>query len=322
VSIVPDSFAFSQYVSAVKGSADVVRAGKIDLVDAFYGERVKGDPMPWPKTTDLITFRPGEVTLWPGISSHGKSLVLNQVAFHLAMLGKKIAIASLEMPPASTLARAARQMAGCERPTESYLKGFQNWANDRVFLMGTLGIVPPSRVLDFLRFCADRHGCTHLIVDNLTKVIRDETDAASMKSFVDDLCSVAKDHKAHVHLVAHTRKTESEYSFPDKFDVRGSQSTVDQVDNVIVVFRHKKKEDVMVKEKDLVKRGEWESKPDAFLIVNKQRHFEWEGTVGLYLHRASMSFVERPKQPHPLPHLFDMNQPAGVAEAAAEEVDW
>jgi twinkle protein len=319
VSVIPDNFAFSKYVSTVKGSADVVRSGSVDLVEAFYGERVKGDPMPWPKTLDSMTFRPGEVTLWPGISSHGKSLVLTQVAFHLAAIGRRVAIASLEMSPASTLARAARQMAGCERPTEEYLRGFQRWANDRVFLMGTLGIVPASRVLDFLRFCAEKLGCTHLIVDNLTKVIRDETDSAAMKAFVDDLCSVARDYKAHLHLVAHTRKTESEYAAPDKFDVRGSQSTVDQVDNVIGVWRHKRKEEALVHERDMVKRADWESKPDAFLLVQKQRHFEWEGRIGLYLHRPSMSFVERPRQPHPMPHLFDIEQPK---QAEEEEVEW
>lgn len=322
MSVIPDSFDFYNYTSVVKGSADVLRAGTIDLVDAFYGERIKGDPLPWPKTVDSLTFRPGEVSLWPGISAHGKSLVLNQVAFHIAAIGRRVAIASLEMSPQSTLARAARQMAGCEKPTEQYLRGFANWANDKVFLMGTLGIVPAQRVLDFLRFCADKLGCTHLIVDNLTKVIRDETDGAAMKAFVDDLCSLARDFKAHVHLVAHTRKTESEYQMPDKFDVRGSQSTVDQVDNVIGVWRHKKKEDVLSVEKDPVKRGDWESKPDTFLLVSKQRHYEWEGRIGLYLHRPSMSFVERPKQNHPMPHLFDIEQAEGQQQEQTEEVDW
>ncbi len=316
MSVVLDSFDFKRYVAVSKNNADVVRTSKIDLVDAFYGERKKGDPLPWPKTSDMITLRPAETSLWPGVSSHGKSLVLNQIAFHLAAMGKKIAIASLEMMPTDTLARAARQMAGCEKPTPEYLRGFSQWADDKVFLMGTLGIVPPQRVLDFLRFSVERLGCSHLIVDNLTKVIRDESDAPAMKTFVDDLCSIARDYKVHVHLVAHTRKTESEYARPDKFDVRGSQSTVDQVDNVIAVFRNKKKEDVLATEKDPVKRGDWESKPDSLLLVQKQRHFAWEGAIGLYLHRPSMSFVERPKQPHPMPQLFEVpateNQPEEV----------
>jgi len=315
VSIVPDAFDFKRYQAGAKQNADVVRTTKLDLVDAFYGEKMKGDPLPWAKTYDSVVLRPSEVTLWPGISGHGKSLVVTQVAFHLSMIGKRVGIVSLEMRPVTTLARAARQIAGSDRPTPEWLEGFKTWAFDRVFLMGTQGIVQPDRVLDFCRFAADKLGCAHIFIDNLTKVIRSESDFDGQKAFVDDLCTVARDHRIHIHLVAHTRKTDSEYSMPDKFDVRGSQAIVDQVDNVCGVWRHKKKEDALNDPKlDPVKRAEWELRPDTLLLVNKQRNFEWEGRVGLYLHAPSMSFLERPKQPHPMPQLFDVKKQEDVDE--------
>ena len=32
--------------------------------------------------------------------------------------------------------------------------------------------------------------------------------------------------------------------------------------------------------------------PDAMLICDKQRNFDWEGRIGLWYHRDSMQFVE------------------------------
>jgi len=307
VNVIPDSFDFRRYASEVKSNSDVVRVNKLDLVDAFYGEKMQGDLLPWPKTHDQVAFRPGEVTLWPGISGHGKSLVTTQVAFHFAMTGLKVGIVSLEMRPVVTMARMARMVSGTDKPTPEWLEGFKGWANDKLFLMGTQGIVSPARILDFCRFAAQKLGCTHVLIDNLTKIIRDETDAAAQKTFVDDLGTIARDCRIHIHLVVHTRKTESEYSMPDKFDVRGSSAIVDQSDNVISVFRHKKKEEALLDTKlDPVKRADWEARPDTVLIVSKQRNGDWEGKIGLYVHRASMWFSERPKQAHPLPQLFDL----------------
>jgi len=305
VSIVPDSFDFKAYEWVAKPNSDVLKTSQLDLVDAFYGE-VKGDTLPWPKTSADVRFRPTEVTVWPGISGHGKSLITTQLAFHLANTGKRVAIVSLEMRPVTTMARMARMVSGGELPTTGWLAQFKQWSNDKIFLMGVQGIVQPKRVLDFINYVATRAGVTHVIVDNLTKVIRSEDDHNGQKGFVDDLCAISRDRRIHIHLVAHTRKTQSEYEMPDKFDVRGSSAIVDQVDNVITVWRHKKKEDELQKQNlDPVKRGEWESKPDSVLIVAKQRNGDWEGKIGLYCHRASMWFNEAPHQKHPLPLRFN-----------------
>lgn len=308
MSTIPDTFDFKQYEWVAKANSDVLRTSQLDLVDAFYGE-VKGDSLPWPKTVNDVRFRPTEVTVWPGISGHGKSLITTQLAFHLALNKKRVAIVSLEMRPVTTLARMARMVSGGDKPTERWLGEFKAWANDKIFLMGVQGIIAPKRVLDFINYVATRAGVTHVIVDNLTKIIRSEDDHNGQKSFVDDLCAIARDRRIHIHLVAHTRKTQSEYDMPDKFDVRGSSSIVDQVDNVIVVWRHKRKEDELAKTNlDPVKRGDWESRPDSVLIVAKQRNGDWEGKIGLYCHKASMWFNEAPGQKHPLPQLFEREE--------------
>jgi twinkle protein len=307
VKVIPDSFDFKQYQWEAKPNSDVLRTSALDLKDAFYGEK-KGDGLPWLKASD-IQLRSSEVTIWPGISGHGKSLVTTQVAFHLAFTGKRVAIVSLEMRPVTTMARMARMVCGSSRPTGNWLEKFAQWGDDKIYLMGVQGIVQPKRVLDFIHYSARVLKCEHIFVDNLTKVVRNEDDHNGQKTFVDDLCTLARDRRVHIHLVAHTRKGQTEYDMPDKFDVRGSSSIVDQVDNVITVWRHKKKEDVLTDPKlDPAKREDWESRPDTVLIVAKQRNGDWEGKIGLYVDRESMWFLERPRQSHPRPQLFDSEQ--------------
>jgi twinkle protein len=305
MSIIPDSFNFRQYQAVVKPNADVLKVSQLDLVDAFYGDHNQGDALPWAKA-DGMRFRPGECSLWPGISGHGKTQICTQFAFHLAMTGKRVGIVSLEMRPVTTMARMARMVCGSATPTEQWLRSFTKWADDKIFLMGTQGFCQPDRVLDFCRYISAKAGVSHVFIDNLTKVIRSEDDLNATKVFVDDLCTLARDLKIHVHLVAHVRKPESEHKIPEKHELRGSSSSVDQADNVIMVWRHKRKEEELANPKlDPVKRGEWEAKPDTLLVVQKQRNGDWEGKIGLYLHRASMWFGETPHFKHPLPQLFD-----------------
>lgn len=308
MTIIPDSFDFRSYQSVSKPNADVLKVASLDLVDAFYGDKNQGDPLPWAKA-DGFRLRPGEVTLWPGISGHGKSLVITQVAFHLAMIGRRVAIVSLEMRPVVTMARMARMVSGTSRPTEQWLKGFGQWCDDKIFLMGVQGIVSPERVLDFCRYVAQKAGVTHVFLDNQTKIIRSEDDYNAQKNFVDDLGTIARDLKIHIHLVCHTRKPESEHQMPEKHSVRGSSSTVDQSDNVATVWRHKRKEEELANPKiDVMKRAEWESRPDTVLLIQKQRNGDYEGKVGLYLHKESMWFSDQPHPKHPLPQLFDLEQ--------------
>src|ERR1700687_4070002 len=89
------------------------------VIAAFNNRGAIGDPLPWSKTHGEIQLRPGEVSLWPGISGHGKSIVTTQVALHLASRERRVAVASLEMQPWNTLKRMARQAAGAATPSES-----------------------------------------------------------------------------------------------------------------------------------------------------------------------------------------------------------
>ena len=100
-----------------------------------------------------------------------------------------------------------------------------------------------------------------------------------------ELCAVAKDTGCHVHLIHHARKLADESNIPGKFDAKGSGSITDQVDNVFTIWRNK------AKEAERQEKGATdESKPDAMLICDKQRHGEWEGKVRLWFDTEATSY--------------------------------
>lgn len=285
-----DSVDFSAYLEETDAAHKVVRAGSfVDDVIAYYhsGASMHGATMPWRKTHNNIRFRPGEVTLWAGMNGHGKSLVLGQVVLGFLAEKQRACIASMEMKPMITLARICRQANGAPVPDADFIRRFHSRTDGVLWLYDQQGTVRPDMMLAVIRYCADRLRVDHFVLDSLMKCGIDEDDFNKQKRFVDSLTAVARDTGIHVHLVAHSRKKSDEYSPPGKMDVKGSGSVTDQVDNVMTVWRNKRKE---------ADRQSGDNKshmdPDAMLICDKQRNGEWEGRIGLWFHAAALQFVE------------------------------
>jgi twinkle protein len=140
-------------------------------------------------------------------------------------------------------------------------------------------------------------GVQHFFIDSMMKVIKGDDDYNGQKDFVNEVCAIAQDTGMHIHLIAHVKKKDDEMSLPNKFDVKGSSSVTDLVDNVCIVYRNRSKEkkmqDLMNNSKatpdqfDEVKRI-----PDATLLWAKQRHYDWEGKLNLWLKSGPQSFVD------------------------------
>lgn len=261
--------------------------------------RKKRNVMPWAKTHSLLQFRPGEVTLWGGANGNGKSLVTGQVALSLCAQGERVAIASFEMKPLKTLERMARQWSTFK--AEPYLvqtderirkefvdvyEQFGEWTDTRLWLYDQQGTVEWKQVCAVVRYCAKELQITHFVVDSLMKCVSGEDDYNGQKAFVDELTAIARDHQIHIHLVHHIRKPTDESHKPSKYDYKGSGAIVDQVDNIVSVWRNKAKE-----RKREVGGDVDVNDPDTLLICDKQRHGEWEGTIGLWFDPQSQQYI-------------------------------
>jgi twinkle protein len=238
-----------------------------------------------------LYFQPGEVTLWGGFNNSGKSALQGQIMYWMAQGGHKGCIASFEMKPAKTLARIVRQATGYATPTKDQVKLALAATNETLWLYDQQGTVKADRMVAVIRHCAEKLKCKHIAIDSLMKCVRGTDDYNGQKEFVDSLTACARDLGVHIHLVVHLKKGDGDERMPTRMDISGTAAISDLVDNVILVWRNKKKE----RDRDMNKTVN-ELDPDAVLICDKQRNGEWEGRVKLWYDRASLKFSDHPRR--------------------------
>ena len=303
---------FDEYLKGPNENANVRPASSWldDVLEAFKTPaQLTGAQFPWAKTSEIARLRHGELSIWPGMSGHGKSILSGQVMLGLMAQGEKVCIASMEMKPAETMQRMCRQAFGCRSPSVGDIRDFHRWTDGRLWLYDQQNSVTPDRILAVARYTNAELGVNHLVIDNLmTCGIAEDGDGwqSKQKDFVLALSCHSHDTRQAIHLLAHVRKQPDESKPPSKFDVRGSASITDLADNVFTVWRNKPKE---------AERGNGGSSrsgdSDCLLIVDKCRHGTWEGRIQLWYDMPSQSFVE-----------FENDQPKAMRFDDTAEVEF
>ena len=304
--ILTDTIDFSLYLRETDAQANVKPASAwlAQIIDNLHNPaKTKKVYLPWEKCQKTFQLRPGEVTLWAGQNGHGKTQVLSQLVLSLMGQGERCVIASFEMKPITTLQRLSRMYAGTNPFSPEYqsvdgikaldylFTEFAQWSDKRLWLYDQQGSVTTERVIGMARYCAKELDIKHVVIDSLMKCVNGEDDYNGQKDFVDELTALARDNQVHIHLVHHTRKPANEAHTPDKYDSKGSGSITDQVDNVMMVWRNKPKED------DIKLRGQMSNKRtehDAVIFCRKQRNGEDEPNIALWFDRDSQQYKGDP----------------------------
>ncbi|WP_245153589.1 AAA family ATPase [Allopusillimonas ginsengisoli] len=265
------------------------------IIDVFKNgeQEAQGAKLPWPATHDGLRFRPGEVTLWLGINGHGKSQLLNQACLGFAAQGEPVCIGSFEMPPLKNVPRMLRQLATTSQPSEGYIRKMMSWLRGKVWIYDHLGAIRPEQLFAVIRYCHQELSLKHFVIDSMMKCVHGEDDMNGQKAFVDQLCRLARECEMHIHLVHHSRKKESERDIPGKFDAKGSGAIIDQVDQLVTVWRNKPKEAAIKKCRDEGSPvpDDIKKKCDAMLICDKNRHGDWEDHAFLWFDPASLQYM-------------------------------
>lgn len=308
--LIPDSIDFSAYLRETDAKTHVKPASiwLADLIERLrHPDQTKKIYLPWEKTRNVFNFRKGEVTLWAGQNGHGKTQVASQVVLSLLGQEERAVIASFEMKPQTTMQRLARMYAGTNPFSPEYQEHegklaleelyneFGEWTDGRLWIYDQQGTVSAERVIGMARYCAKELGITHILIDSLMKCVRGEDDYNGQKEFVDELTALARDNQVHVHLIHHTRKPANESHIPDKYDNKGSGAITDLVDNVMMVWRNKPKEDEL--KANSKKPRMLEAEADAMLLCRKQRNGEDEPSIKLWFDRDSQQYKGEPHDP-------------------------
>lgn len=248
---------------------------------------VSGMTLPWKKAVEVIRFRSSEVTVWTGWSGHGKSQLLNYLAFHGMRQGERFCIASMEMPAKRTLQRMVRQAAGMNSPSRSYICAILDSLAEKLWIYNQVGSAKTSEMIETFRYAAKRYGVSQFVVDSLAKLGLAEDDYNGQKQAMEALVGFAQEMGVHVHLVAHPRKSDDECKAPGKLDVRGGAILTDLADNVITVWRNKKKE-----EAQKAGEGTHDNQSDVHMIISKQRLTGVEEKIPLWFDTGSAQYLE------------------------------
>jgi twinkle protein len=263
-----------------------------DVVDSFHLPRVNMETeLPWEKTSDKVRLRYGELSIWSGMNYEGKSLMLSQVMLGCAKQGDKVCIASLEMKPVAQLRRMTMQAVGVATPSIEYIRRFHKWTDGRMWLYDQFGSVQPRRIFGLARYCATELGIKHLVVDSLMKCGVSAKDLDEQKNFVNELHTIAGDTGMSIHLVAHARKPEDSFKGGDRYSVKGASEITDMADNVMLVWRNRKKEMLMAGTKEV--SDDVRKEADAMLVCDKQRHGSWDGKFKFWFHAPSQQYLGR-----------------------------
>jgi twinkle protein len=314
--IIPDDIDFNFYLHETEAQSKVKPASTwiADIKDRLRNHASERRIfLPWEKTGSVFNFRNGEVTVWVGQNGHGKSLITSQVALSLMAQGEKVCIASFEMKPQTTIQRMARMFTGTNPFSPEYQseKGiealdelyddFGKWTDERLWLYDQMGTTDAGTVIGMARYCAKELKINHIFIDSLMKCVQGEDDYNGQKMFVDECTAIAKDYQCHIHLVHHQKKPKDEHAKPDKHDTKGSGAITDMVDNLMMVWRNKAKE-------ELIKTGKpcQQDEADQMIYCKKQRNGEDEPTIGLWFNKDAMQFVGNYGDP---PMAFQMEYP-------------
>lgn len=287
-----DEIDFSEYMHQTEAAVKVRKASAFaDSLAKQFEPRLPGQFSASMTTTKLgrdLEFRPGEVTVYAGFNGHRKSFFTGQIALDLCLQSQRVLMASLEMQPARTLARMARQCFAAATLQRAETDEFARWSDDRLWIFDHVGRITPAQCLAVAKYFADELHGEHFFIDSMMMVCASEEHFDEQKQFMTDMVRVAQETGLHIHLVAHCRKPQDETRPPTKYDLRGSAALSDQAHNVVMIWANKAKAN---KVREQRADDDDMAQADALVIVDKQRNGEFEGRVKLWFDETSLRFV-------------------------------
>lgn len=280
-------------------SAEYFRQQLLDRIDGKQDEFY--DFLPW-ETPVPFSFKPGDVTAYGGITTHGKSMLLSMIELSL-MQTKRCCAFSLEMHPVNQLLRKLRQISHTDQPSRDLANRFLDWTIGRFWIYNFNGIANVEKLFRSMTYAVKALGVQHLVIDSLMKLDIGYKDLDKQTQVISNLCAFAEDTQTHVHIVMHPNKTKGQEEEVDVLDFMGSSYIVNQIPNIFVVRRNRKRERLIKVYKakngqvDAKTKREYEECIDQShcrLICKKQRNADMEDEfyINLWFDQASRQFTK------------------------------
>lgn len=235
-----------------------------DIWDEFYPEdsdKPKGDNLPWPLP---FQFRPGEFGVWHGYNGHGKTMMMNHCMVDIAKQGKRLCVASLEIPAAKTFRNMVRQCIGKRRPGQEWqLWKVLDWMDEHFIVYDRVGETDSQQLLEAFEYAFRKWGTRHFVLDSLMMLSDvEQDDYVKQVEVCKQFKAFAHEHSVCVHMVCHSKKPSekrpAEKHAPLKYDISGSSGVPNVADFIIAVWRNIEKEQKLKEASYWRNRGDFE----------------------------------------------------------------
>lgn len=264
----------------------IVRLQEVsDRIISRFTTGPSGERLPWETASEDLRFGEGHVTIWAGAPASFKSTVLSQVVLGFAEQKARTVVTTLEEPIEEYGHRISCQGCADAHPSSQRISEFHRATDPHLLIWDVQGYIQPARVLKMMLYCAQELGAKHFVFDNVTKVIDPSNEASATQwRFINDTHSMARMTKMHIHLVMHSRKQGREGGVPTMTDIRGSSSSSDLADQIIMTWRNRDKEDVQKGTSELPDKEQKQllTRPDVVINIEKAKFGGREGKLGLW----------------------------------------
>jgi twinkle protein len=224
------------------------------VMDMYHNGLAQGLSTGLPSVDDLFTILPGQLSVWTGVPSSGKSEFLDQVLVNLAEEhGWTFAICSFENDPEFHIRKLLEKRIGkpfgdgeTSRMSEQELREGLAWVKDHfLFIDQSDGNAATlDSVLERSKAAVRRMGCRGVVIDPFNYLVapsgqKFDTDAIS--DMLTQLRMFAKGFEVHVWMVAHPQKLyrqDGKTPVPTGYDIAGSGHWFNKADIGVTVHRN------------------------------------------------------------------------------------
>jgi KaiC/GvpD/RAD55 family RecA-like ATPase len=240
------------------------------LIKQFRPPISDGLTLPWAQADEYVRFMPRKVTVWSGPTFSGKTAFLRQLMLHAINNRHRVLFVSLEEEPDDVWREFICMASLTRSPTPNQREWCLDLWEESLFVFDSTEMIDPTLLMGIIRFAAERHKLTHIVIDSLMRLNLRTDDYEGQREMGNMLGRLARLTGCHIHLVAHPRKTANSRQPMDLYDIRGAQDIVAQADLVVSLERKHDEEF------------------DSMLTIWKQRgDVNWIGSMKLYYDKAS-----------------------------------
>jgi len=244
-------------VSTIKGAKQHPIAGinrPNEYVDEVIGYHLNGfpsgDKVGYKDFDNLMSFRPGELTVITGIPNSGKSAWLDQVLVRLSSrCGWKHGILSREQWPHSIhMTKLVQIFSGkglrSKEMNKDIIRSSMDFLNDHLFLFG-IDDLTIDGILEKAKQLVLRHGIKSLVIDpwnTLDHDMQGTNETEYIRKTLKKVVDFKDRYSVHVFVIAHPTKVSTDamgkFLAPTLYSIAGSAHWYNMMDNGIIIYRN------------------------------------------------------------------------------------